>query len=143
MPRAYRSIKRRRRQAVFPVTYEWVFVAPQAALYDASNKIVGTHSAGPNWELSLQDSVRTAFRPGQNSGRCRRQQHRLAAADAEVGVKPHRRFRQCAAYIQRIATSGGKRHRYCPPRRRNRGGSLHSDLPLHPKNNSINQKYNP
>src|SRR5512138_2903791 len=27
-----------------PVTYEWVFVAPQANLYDATNKKVGTHS---------------------------------------------------------------------------------------------------
>lgn len=41
----------------FPVTYEWVFVAPQADLYDASNKKVGTHSAGPTWQLSATDSI--------------------------------------------------------------------------------------
>jgi hypothetical protein len=41
----------------FPVTYEWVFVAPQADLYDASNNKVGTHSAGPTWQLSATDSI--------------------------------------------------------------------------------------
>src|SRR6476619_3968727 len=29
-----------------PVAYQWVFVAPQADLYDVTNKKVGTHSAG-------------------------------------------------------------------------------------------------
>ena len=40
-----------------PVTYQWVFVAPQADLYDNTNKKVGTHSAGPTWQLSAADSV--------------------------------------------------------------------------------------
>jgi len=91
-----------------PDTYEWVFVAPQAALYDASNKIVGTHSAGPNWELSPQDSLFAQhFAPAKTA----------AAADAnsidwlllmpKAGKTPTGIFAN-VAYIQRIATSGGK-----------------------------------
>ncbi|MBL7740026.1 MAG: DUF3455 domain-containing protein [Chitinophagaceae bacterium] len=40
-----------------PVTYEWAFVAPEADLYDASNKKIGNHSAGPTWQLSAMDSI--------------------------------------------------------------------------------------
>ncbi|HEY1869732.1 MAG TPA: DUF3455 domain-containing protein, partial [Chitinophagaceae bacterium] len=40
-----------------PVAYQWAFVAPQADLYDVSNKKVGTHSAGPTWQLSAVDSM--------------------------------------------------------------------------------------
>lgn len=32
-------------------TFEWVFVAPRADLYDMNNTKVGTHSAGPTWQL--------------------------------------------------------------------------------------------
>lgn len=100
----------------FPVTYEWVFVAPQAALYDASNKIVGTHSAGPNWELSPQDSLFAQhFAPAKTA----------AAADAnsidwlllmpKSGKTPTGVFAN-VAYIQRIATSGGKAPSVLPTR---------------------------
>ena len=40
-----------------PVEYEWVFVAPQASLYDITNTKVGTHGAGPFWEVSSLDSI--------------------------------------------------------------------------------------
>src|SRR6188474_3313935 len=40
-----------------PVEYEWVFVAPQANLYDITNTKVGTHGAGPFWEISSLDSI--------------------------------------------------------------------------------------
>ena len=33
-------------------TFEWVFVAPEAKLYDGTNREIGTHSAGPNWKLN-------------------------------------------------------------------------------------------
>jgi len=32
--------------------YEWAFVAPEAALFDASGKKVGSHYAGPHWEAA-------------------------------------------------------------------------------------------
>ena len=31
-------------------TYEWVFVAPEADLFDANGKKIGRHYAGPQWE---------------------------------------------------------------------------------------------
>ena len=45
-----------------PVSYEWVFVAPKADLYDASNAKVGTHEAGPYWvvpqlQTGMKDSI--------------------------------------------------------------------------------------
>lgn len=35
-----------------PVTYEWVFVAPQADLYNSNNELIGTHFAGPSWKIT-------------------------------------------------------------------------------------------
>ncbi len=32
--------------------YEWVFVAPEAELFDARDRRVGRHGAGPSWEAS-------------------------------------------------------------------------------------------
>jgi hypothetical protein len=32
--------------------YEWVFVAPEAELFDARGKAIGTHGAGPHWQSS-------------------------------------------------------------------------------------------
>jgi len=33
-------------------TYEWTLVGPEADLFDASGKKVGTHYAGPHWEAT-------------------------------------------------------------------------------------------
>jgi hypothetical protein len=91
-----------------PVTYEWVFVAPQADLYDATNKKIGTHSAGPNWELSPTDSiygqhfspVKTALSPDANS-------IDWLLLMPKTGKTPTGIFAN-VSYIQRIATVGGK-----------------------------------
>ena len=32
--------------------YSWVFVAPEAKLYDRNGRIIGTHAAGPTWQAS-------------------------------------------------------------------------------------------
>jgi hypothetical protein len=40
-----------------PLTWVWVFVAPQADLYDVTNRRVGSHGAGPFWEISTADSI--------------------------------------------------------------------------------------
>src|ERR1700727_2934622 len=32
-----------------PTQYEWVFVAPEADLFDAQGKKIGRHYAGPTW----------------------------------------------------------------------------------------------
>lgn len=91
-----------------PVAYEWVFVAPQADLYDNTNAKVGTHGAGPFWQVSPVDSIFAQhFTPS-----------RIAASpDAEsidwlllmpkTGTTPTGIFAD-VDYIQRIATKGGK-----------------------------------
>jgi hypothetical protein len=40
-----------------PLAYQWVFVAPEADLYNSTNSKVGTLSAGPAWQLSPADSM--------------------------------------------------------------------------------------
>jgi len=91
-----------------PVAYQWTFVAPQADLYDATNKKVGNHSAGPTWQLSAADSVfgqaytppRTA--PGGDAGSI----DWLLLMPKE-GKSPTGIFAD-VSYVQRIATKGGK-----------------------------------
>ena len=91
-----------------PVTYEWVLVAPDANLYNASNAKVGTHTAGPNWEISAMDSIfgqhfsppRTAPGPEPNSVD-------WLLLMPKAGTTPTGIFAN-VAYIQRIATKGGK-----------------------------------
>jgi hypothetical protein len=91
-----------------PVTYEWVFVAPQADLYDASNAKVGTHSAGPTWQLSVMDSIygqqysppRSAPSPDPGS-------IDWLLLRPRTGTTPKGIFAN-VSYIQRIATKGGK-----------------------------------
>jgi hypothetical protein len=91
-----------------PVSYQWVFVAPQADLYDATGRIVGNHSAGPTWQLSPVDSIYgQAFNPARTA----------ASSDANsidwlllmpktdkapTGIFAH------VSYVQRIDTKGGK-----------------------------------
>lgn len=91
-----------------PVTYEWVFMAPEASLFDISNKKIGTHGAGPFWELSPGDSVfgqhftpaRTAPSPGGNSIDWLLLMPK--AGKTSTGIFGN------VFYIQRIATTGGK-----------------------------------
>jgi hypothetical protein len=91
-----------------PVTYQWVFVAPQADLYDATNAKVGTHSAGPTWQLSAFDSIygqqysppKTAPSPDAGS-------IDWLLLKPKTGTTPTGIFTN-VAYIQRIATKGGK-----------------------------------
>ena len=89
--------------------FEWVFVAPDAKLYDGTNMEVGTHGAGPNWKLNGRiDSIyaqhyapaKTA--PSDNVGNI----DWLLLMPKE-GKTPTGIF-SGVEYIQRIATSGGK-----------------------------------
>ena len=92
-----------------PVSYEWVFVAPQADLFNAQNKKVGTHSAGPSWQLfGGQDSIfAQAMAPPRTAP-----SNEPATIDwlllvTKTGTVPTGVFAE-VAYIQRIATQGGK-----------------------------------
>ncbi len=91
-----------------PVAYEWVFVAPQAELYDINNAKVGTHGAGPFWTVSTLDSIfgqqfspaRTA--PSEDPGSID-----WLLLMPKIGTTPTGIFAD-VDYIQRIATKGGK-----------------------------------
>lgn len=87
--------------------YEWVFVAPQADLFDVTNKKVGIHGAGPYWAISATDSIfAQQFTPAKT-----------ASPDAnsipwlllmpKAGTTPTGIFSN-VIYVQRIATKGGK-----------------------------------
>jgi hypothetical protein len=88
--------------------YEWVFVAPQAELYDMENKMVGTHSAGPTWQLlTTTDSLY-----GQQFSPARTAPSPNGSIDwlllqPKDGKTPTGLFAG-VAYIQRIGTWGGK-----------------------------------
>ena len=89
-----------------PVRYEWVFVAPQADLYDTTNKKVGTHSAGPTWQLSVNDSIYgQAYDPPKTSFAGNNNIDWLWLKPKD-GKTPTGIFAE-VDYIQRIDTEGG------------------------------------
>lgn len=91
-----------------PVAYEWVFVAPQADLYDASNNKVGTHTAGPNWQLSAADSMfGQSFNPARPAPGNDPSTIDWLLLMPKTGKTPTGVFAD-VSYVQRIATKGGK-----------------------------------
>lgn len=91
-----------------PASYEWVFVAPQADLYDATNKKIGTHGAGPFWQLSAADSIYAqAFNPPKSSPGKDASTIDWLLLLPKTGKTPTGIF-AAVSYIQRIATEGGK-----------------------------------
>lgn len=92
-----------------PVTYEWVFVAPQATLYDASNKKIGSHSAGPTWQLSgAADSIYgQQFSPAKSAPSPDASSIDWLQLMPRTGKLSTGIF-ATVSYIQRIATTGGK-----------------------------------
>ncbi len=91
-----------------PVVYEWAFVAPKANLYDISNTKVGTHTAGPTWQLSLSDSIYAqAFSPARTAPGPDPGSIPWLLLMPKTGKTPTGIFAG-VDYIQRIATQGGK-----------------------------------
>jgi hypothetical protein len=100
--------KAREKAGSNPVSYEWVFVAPQADLYDASNAKIGTHSAGPNWQLSPKDSIFAQhFTPAKTAPSPDPESIDWLLLMPKTGTTPTGIFAN-VSYIQRIATKGGK-----------------------------------
>ena len=90
-----------------PVTYEWVLVAPNAHLFNASNKKIGTHGAGPFWALSASDSIfAQQFSPAKTVSPDPNSIAWLLLL-AKTGKTPTGIFAN-VSHIQRIATKGGK-----------------------------------
>jgi hypothetical protein len=91
-----------------PVAYQWVFVAPQADLYDATNKKVGNHSAGPTWQLSTADSIYgQAFTPARTAPAGDANSIDWLLLMPKQGKAPTGVFAD-VSYVQRVATKGGK-----------------------------------
>ncbi len=90
-----------------PVVYEWVFVAPKADLYDATNKKIGTHGAGPNWALSNADSIFAQHYSPVKSATPDANSIPWLQLLPKAGKVPTGVFAN-VNYIQRIATTGGK-----------------------------------
>lgn len=87
--------------------FEWVFVAPQADLFDVTNKKVGTHGAGPYWALSAADSIfAQQFTPAKTASPDANSISWLLLMP-KTGTTPTGIFSN-VIYIQRIATKGGK-----------------------------------
>ena len=91
-----------------PVSYEWVFVAPQADLYDITNAKVGTHGAGPFWATSPLDSIfGQQFSPARTAPSPDPESIDWLLLMPKIGTTPTGIFAD-VDYIQRIATKGGK-----------------------------------
>jgi hypothetical protein len=91
-----------------PVIYEWVFLGPQANLFDAFNKKTGTHGTGPFWELSPNDSLFAQhFSPAKTAPGNDANSIDWLLLMPKAGKTPTGLFANIA-YIQRIATMGGK-----------------------------------
>lgn len=102
--------KARQKAGSDPAVFEWVFVAPVAALYDATNTKIGTHSAGPTWQLSgsTSDSIYAQqFTPSKTAPSPDQSSIDWLLLMPKIGKTPTGFFAD-VSYIQRIATKGGK-----------------------------------
>ena len=101
--------KARIKPGSIPETLEWTFVAPQADLYDAMNKFVGTHSAGPNWQLTggADVIIAQAYAPPKTAPSPDPSSIDWLLLMPKTGTTPTGIFAP-VSYIQRIATKGGK-----------------------------------
>nr|WP_295924469.1 DUF3455 domain-containing protein [uncultured Dyadobacter sp.] len=91
-----------------PVQYEWVFVAPQADLYDVSDAKIGTHYAGPTWKITgTGDAIMgQAFSPAKTYSNDPASIDWLLLSN-KAGQDPTGIFAG-VGYIFRIATTGGR-----------------------------------
>ena len=97
-----------REKAGSPGVYEWVFVAPDASLYDINNNKVGTHGAGPFWSTSPMDSIFAQhFTPARTAPAEDAESVDWLLLKTKAGTTPTGIFAG-VDYIQRIATKGGK-----------------------------------
>jgi hypothetical protein len=100
--------KARIKSGADPVAYEWVFVAPQATLYDITNAEVGNHGAGPFWTISPLDSIfAQQFSPARTAPSEDPESIDWLLLMPKIGTTPTGIFAD-VDYIQRIATKGGK-----------------------------------
>ena len=87
-----------------PAKFEWVFKAPEAELFDAAGKKIGTHYAGPTWESSDRSKVVGEVKARDNGPDANAIPWLLltARSTSDTGV-----FSRTTS-IQRVQTIGGK-----------------------------------
>ena len=92
-----------------PVTYEWVLTAPLADLYNPDYLKAGTHTAGPSWQLTgTADSIFAQhFTPKRTAPATDAASVDWLLLMPKAGKVATGAFAN-TAYIQRIATKGGK-----------------------------------
>ena len=90
-----------------PAAYEWVFASPSAILFNDKNEQVGTHFAGPSWQLESGDRINgQQFTPAKTKSMAPNSIDWLLLMPKD-GSTPTGIFKD-VIYIQRIATTGGK-----------------------------------
>jgi hypothetical protein len=82
---------------------KWVFVAPQADLFDRAGKKIGTHYAGPHWEAADGSKVVGAVKARADAPQAGSIPWLLLGAKS---VGPQGAFSGVTS-IQRVATTGG------------------------------------
>ncbi len=93
-----------RKNQTDPSKFRWVFTAPEAELFDSSDKRIGKHYAGPTWEANDGSKVVGAFEALYNGPDTNSIQWLLlkAKSNSGSGVFSH------VERIQRVETVGGK-----------------------------------
>lgn len=87
-----------------PAQAEWVFKAPEAALFDAAGAGLGKHYAGPTWEGNDGSKVVGELKAKQDDPAGQAIPWLLLAAKSASGDGAFGRV----SYIQRVATEAGK-----------------------------------
>jgi Protein of unknown function (DUF3455) len=82
----------------------WAFVAPEAELLDAQDRVVGTHGAGPFWQLADGSRIAGRVKARADAPGGREIPWLLLTAQAESGVPGG--FAG-VSHIQRLNTRGG------------------------------------
>jgi hypothetical protein len=81
----------------------WVFVAPEAELFDASGKTIGRHYAGPSWEATDGSKVVGTVKARADAPAANAIPWLLLSAKS---VGPQGTFSKVTS-VQRLATAGG------------------------------------
>jgi hypothetical protein len=83
--------------------HEWTFVAPEAELFDAHGKTIGTHGAGPHWQSSDGSRIVAKVRQRADAPLPGAIPWLLLAAES---TGPQGAFSRVSS-IQRVNTAGG------------------------------------
>lgn len=86
---------------------QWAFVAPQAELFDAAGRTIGTHGAGPYWEASDGSRVVASVSSRADAPVAGAIPWLLLAARPDNGAPVTNGLLAGITHIQRVDTAGG------------------------------------